>query len=104
MFGFRDKKDIKTIKDLDLTISYLRTELEQTNISLKEMTETANLRLKEITRLKKELDKYKPSLKSKAVLKSDKIVSKIGDTTLEVNSEGIKVRKRRTRKVAKKEN
>lgn len=103
MFGFRDKKDIKTIKDLDLTISYLRTELEQTNISLKEMTETANLRLKEITRLKKKLDKCKPSLKSKTVLKSDKIVSKIGDTTLEVNSEGIQVRKRRTRKVAKKE-
>ena len=103
MFGFRDKKDIKTIKDLDLTVSYLKVELEQTKKSLKEMTETADLRLKEIARLKNKLDKYKPILKSKVVLKSDKIVSEIGDTALEVNSEGIQVRKRRTRKVAKKE-
>lgn len=73
MFGFRDKKDIKTIKDLDLTISYLRTELEQTNISLKEMTETADLRLKEITRLKKKLDKYeKEKVTTKKVAKKTK--------------------------------
>lgn len=73
MFGFRDKKDIKTIKDLDLTISYLKAELEQTNISLKEMTETANLRLKEITRLKKKLDKYeKEKVTTKKVAKKTK--------------------------------
>lgn len=104
MFGFRDKKDIKTIRDLEDTITYLRQELEQKDISLQNMTITADLRLKEIARLKNELDKYKPSLKSKVVLKSDKIVSKIGDTALEVNSEGIQVRKRISRKVAKKEN
>lgn len=73
MFGFRDKKDIKTIKDLDLTISYLRTELEQTNITLREMTETADLRLKEITRLKKKLDKYeKEKVTTKKVAKKTK--------------------------------
>lgn len=73
MFGFRDKKDIKTIKDLDLTISYLRTELEQTKKSLKEMTETADLRLKEITRLKKKLDKYeKEKITTKKVAKKTK--------------------------------
>lgn len=73
MFGFRDKKDIKTIKDLDLTISYLRTELEQTKKSLKEMTETADLRLKEITRLKKKLDKYeKEKVTTKKVAKKTK--------------------------------
>lgn len=73
MFGFRDKKDIKTIKDLDLTISYLKAELEQTKKSLKEMTETADLRLKEITRLKKKLDKYeKEKVTTKKVAKKTK--------------------------------
>lgn len=73
MFGFRDKKDIKTIKDLDLTISYLRTELEQTNITLREMTETADLRLKEITRLKNKLDKCeKEKVTTKKVAKKTK--------------------------------
>lgn len=75
MFGFRDKKDIKTIKDLDLTISYLKAELEQTKKSLKEMTETADLRLKEITRLKKKLDKYeKEKVTTKKVAKKNKIM------------------------------
>ena len=73
MFGFRDKKDVKTIKDLDLTISYLKVELEQTKKSLKEMTETADLRLKEITRLKKKLDKYeKETVTTKKVAKKTK--------------------------------
>lgn len=73
MFGFRDKKDVKTIKDLDLTISYLKVELEQTKKSLKEMTETADLRLKEITRLKKKLDKYeKEKVTTKKVAKKTK--------------------------------
>ena len=73
MFGFRDKKDIKTIKDLDLTISYLRAELEQTKESLKEMTETADLRLKEITRLKNKLDKCeKEKVTTKKVAKKTK--------------------------------
>lgn len=103
MFGFRDKKDIKTIRDLEDTITYLRQELEQKDISLQNMTITADLRLKEIARLKNELDKYKPSLKSKVVLKENEIVSKIGENTIKVDAEGIKVRKRRTRKVAKKE-
>ena len=103
MFGFRDKKDIKTIREMEDTITYLRQELEQKDISLQNMTITADLRLKEIARLKNELDKYKPSLKPKVGFKNEKIVSKIGDTALEVNSEGIQVRKRRTRKVAKKE-
>lgn len=101
---FRDKKDIKTIMDLEDTITYLRKLLQAKETTMSQLEITADLRLKEIARLKNELDKYKPSLKSKVVLKSDKIVSKIGDTALEVNSEGIQVRKRRIRKVAKKEN
>lgn len=99
MFGFRDKKDIKTIRDLEDTITYLRKELEQKDISLQNMTITADLRLKEIARLKNELDKYKPKLQARVVLKEDKI----GKNTVQADSEGIKVRKRRTRKVAKKE-
>lgn len=103
MFGFRDKKDIKTIRDLEDTITYLRQELEQKDISLRDMIITADLRLKEITRLKNELDKCNKKVHSKVITTQDKIVSEFGKNIVQVDSEGIKVRKRRTRKVAKEE-
>ena len=49
---FRDKKDIKTIMDLEDTITYLRKLLQAKETTMSQLEITAELRLKEIERLK----------------------------------------------------
>ena len=55
---FRDKKDIKTIMDLEDTITYLRKLLQAKETTMSQLEITAELRLKEIERLNNKLEKY----------------------------------------------
>lgn len=55
---FRDKKDIKTIMDLEDTITYLRKLLQSKETTMSQLEITAELRLKEIERLNNKLEKY----------------------------------------------
>ena len=55
---FRDKKDIKTIMDLEDTITYLRKLLQSKDTTMSQLEITAELRLKEIERLNNKLEKY----------------------------------------------
>ena len=55
---FRDKKDIKTIMDLEDTITYLRKLLQAKETTISQLEITAELRLKEIERLNNKLEKY----------------------------------------------
>lgn len=55
---FRNKKDIKTIMDLEDTITYLRKLLQQKEVVMSQLELTADLRLKEIERLNNKLEKY----------------------------------------------
>ena len=55
---FRDKKDIKTIMDLEDTITYLRKLLQAKETTMSQLEITAELRLKEIKRLNNKLEKY----------------------------------------------
>ena len=56
---FRDKKDIKTIMDLEDTITYLRKLLQAKETTMSQLEITADLRLKEIDRLRNELKTLK---------------------------------------------
>lgn len=56
---FRDKKDIKTIMDLEDTITYLRKLLQAKETTMSQLEITAELRLKEIERLRNELKTLK---------------------------------------------
>ena len=58
MILFRDKKDIKTIMDLEDTITYLRKLLQAKETTMSQLEITAELRLKEIERLNNKLEKY----------------------------------------------
>lgn len=55
---FRDKKDIKTIMDLEDTITYLRKLLQAKETTMSQLEITSELRLKEIERLNNKLEKY----------------------------------------------
>ena len=55
---FRDKKDIKTIMDLEDTITYLRKLLQAKETTMSQLEITDELRLKQIERLTNKSEKY----------------------------------------------
>lgn len=65
---FRDKKDIKTIMDLEDTITYLRKLLQAKETTMSQLEITAELRLKEIERLNNKLEEYEPKQRIEKVI------------------------------------
>ena len=76
MFGLRDKKDIKTIKDLEDLVVYLKKEIDKKEDELQQLQITADLRLKEIDRLRAKLPVEEKPLKEKKVTRRKKVAKK----------------------------
>ena len=73
---FRYKKDIKTIMDLEDTITYLRKLLQAKETTMSQLEITAELRLKEIERLRNELKTLKDKESKPQQEKSKRRVAK----------------------------
>jgi hypothetical protein len=72
MFGIRDKKDIKTIKDLEELVVYLKKELEKKEHELEQLQITADLRLKEIYKLRAKIPEEEKPKRRKTIAKKEK--------------------------------
>lgn len=76
MFGIRDKKDIKTIKDLEDLVVYLKKEIDKKEHELEQLQITAELRLKEIDRLRAKLPVEEKQVKEKKVTRRKTVAKK----------------------------
>lgn len=76
MFGIRDKKDIKTIKDLEDLVVYLKKEIDKKENELQQLQITADLRLKEIDRLRAKLPVEEKQVKEKKVTRRKTVAKK----------------------------
>lgn len=76
MFGIRDKKDIKTIKDLEDLVVYLKKEIDKKENELQQLQITAELRLKEIDRLRAKLPVEEKPAKEKKVTRRKTVAKK----------------------------